>query len=325
MNELLEKLLGSDLLTDEVRNELTEAFKAAVDTAVEVQVTEAKAALDAEKEALVVEYATQFAADREALVEAIDTKVEEMLQEQLTALADDIANFRDLEVDYSARLAEEKATLAETVENDLAQLIERLDTFLEIRLSEEMDELKESIEEVKKNNLGRKVFETFKDEFEQFSNVDSGLEEMKTKLEESAATAAALQDQLNEANKKLEITARKETMENALSSLQGRPREIMEAILNSSATDKLQETYDKFINRILHEGAIKSSEKEDANPAVEAPVLAEGETQETVEDNLNEGTVTLTGDSEVVTPEAPAKVELSESTKAMMKMAGISG
>lgn len=325
MNELLEKLLGSDLLTDEVRNELTEAFKAAVDTAVEVQVTEAKAALDAEKEALVVEYATQFAADREALVEAIDTKVEEMLQEQLTALADDIANFRDLEVDYAARLAEEKATLAETVENDLAQLIERLDTFLEIRLSEEMDELKESIEEVKKNNLGRKIFETFKDEFEQFSNVDSGLEEMKTKLEESAATATALQDQLNEANKKLEITARKETMENVLSSLQGRPREIMEAILNSSATDKLQETYDKFINRVLHESATKSSEKEDANPAVEAPVLAEGETQETVEDNLNEGTVTLTGDSEVVTPEAPAKVELSESTKAMMKMAGISG
>lgn len=325
MNELLEKLLGSDLLTDEVRNELTEAFKAAVDTAVEVQVTEAKAALDAEKEALVVEYATQFAADREALVEAIDTKVEEMLQEQLMALADDIANFRDLEVDYAARLAEEKATLAETVENDLAQLIERLDTFLEIRLSEEMDELKESIEEVKKNNLGRKIFETFKDEFEQFSNVDSGLEEMKTKLEESAATAAALQDQLNEANKKLEITARKETMENVLSSLQGRPREIMEAILNSSATDKLQETYDKFINRVLHESATKSSEKEDANPAVEAPVLAEGETQETVEDNLNEGTVTLTGDSEVVTPEAPAKVELSESTKAMMKMAGISG
>ena len=325
MNELLEKLLGSDLLTDEVRNELTEAFKAAVDTAVEVQVTEAKAALDAEKEALVVEYATQFAADREALVEAIDTKVEEMLQEQLTALADDIANFRDLEVDYAARLAEEKATLAETVENDLAQLIERLDTFLEIRLSEEMDELKESIEAVKKNNLGRKIFETFKDEFEQFSNVDSGLEEMKTKLEESAATAAALQDQLNEANKKLEITARKETMENVLSSLQGRPREIMEAILNSSATDKLQETYDKFINRVLHESATKSSEKEDANPAVEAPVLAEGETQETVKDNLNEGTVTLTGDSEVVTPEAPAKVELSESTKAMMKMAGISG
>lgn len=325
MNELLEKLLGSDLLTDEVRNELTEAFKAAVDTAVEVQVTEAKAALDAEKEALVVEYATQFAADREALVEAIDTKVEEMLQEQLTALADDIANFRDLEVDYAARLAEEKATLAETVENDLAQLIERLDTFLEIRLSEEMDELKESIEEVKKNNLGRKIFETFKDEFEQFSNVDSGLEEMKTKLEESAATATALQDQLNEANKKLEITARKETMENVLSSLQGRPREIMEAILNSSATDKLQETYDKFINRVLHESATKSSEKEDANPAVEAPVLAEGETQETVKDNLNEGTVTLTGDSEVVTPEAPAKVELSESTKAMMKMAGISG
>lgn len=325
MKELLEKLLGSELLTDEVRTELTEAFETAVKTEVETQVTEAKAALEAEKEALVVEYATQFAADREALIEAIDTKVEEMLQEQLTELAEDIANFRDLEVEFAARLVEEKAVLAEAVERDLAQLVERLDTFLELRISEEMDELKESIEEVKKVNLGRKIFETFKDEFEQFSNAENGLTELQAKLDEAKSEITKRDGLLAEAKKELAVTARKDTLENVLSSLQGRPREIMEAILTSFPTEKLQETYDKFIDRVLHESVTKSSEKDSATPAVEAPVLAEGETLEVVTESLNEGTVTVTGDSEEL-PEAPQpKVELSESVKHMLKMAGIAG
>ena len=324
MNELLEKLLGSDLLTDEVRAELAEAFKAAVAAEVEVQVTEAKAALDAEKEALVVEYAAQFAADREALIEAIDTKVEEMLQENLTELADDIANFRDLEVEFAAKLVEEKAVLAEAVERDLTQLIERLDTFLELRISDEMEELKESIEEVKKVNLGRRIFETFKDEFEQFSNAENGLAELQAKLDEANAAIANRDAQLVEAKKEIEATTRKETLENVLSSLQGRPREIMEAILSSFPTEKLQETYDKFINRVLHESVKPNSEKESAAPAVEAPVLAESETQEVVTDTLNEGTVTLTGNSEEQPEAAPVKV-VSESVKHMMKMAGIAG
>lgn len=321
MKELLEKLLGSDLLTEEVRTELTEAFQTALDEQVKTQVEEAK-------EALVVEYAAQFAADREALIEAIDTKVEEMLQDQLTELADDIANFRDLEVEFAAKLVEEKAVLAEAVEKDLAQLIERLDTFLELRISDEMDELKESIEEVKKINLGRKIFETFKAEFEQFSNAENGLNELQAKLDEAQAEIAKRDTALTEAKLELEASSRKDTLANVLSSLQGRPREIMEAILASFPTEKLQETYDKFIDRVLHESVTKSSEKESATPAVEAPVLAEGETQEVqTDDSLTEGVTVVTGDSEVQ-PEpvaAPVKTELSESARNLMKLAGIKG
>jgi hypothetical protein len=91
----------------------------------------------------------------------------------------------------------------------------------------------------------------------------------------------------------------------------------------SVPTEKLEESYQKFIGRVLHESVTKNSEKESAAPAVEAPVLAEGETLETKMDSLTEGTVTLTGDNEVQPEAAPAKVELSESAKNMMKLAGI--
>lgn len=318
MKELLEKLLSSELLTEEVKTELADAIQKTISEQVEAQVNE-------KKEALVVEYATQFAADREALIEALDTKVEEMLQEQLAELAEDISNFRDLEVEFAAKLADEKASLAEAVEKDMEKLVERLDTFLELRLSEEVEELKESIEEVRKNNLGRKIFETFMGEFEQFSTADKGLDALQAKLDEAQAELAKRDELLAEAQKEVAASARKDKLEAVLSSLQGRPREIMEAILVSVPTEKLEESYQKFIGRVLHESVTKNSEKESAAPAVEAPVLAEGETLETKVDSLTEGTVTLTGDSEVQPEAAPAKVELSESAKNMMKLAGIKG
>jgi hypothetical protein len=318
MKELLEKLLSSELLTEEVKTELADAIQNTISEQVEAQVNE-------QKEALVVEYATQFAADREALIEALDTKVEEMLQEQLAELAEDISNFRDLEVEFAAKLADEKASLAEAVEKDMEKLVERLDTFLELRLSEEVEELKESIEEVRKNNLGRKIFETFMGEFEQFSTADKGLDSLQAQLDEAKAELVKRGELLAEAQKEVAASARKDKLEAVLSSLQGRPREIMEAILVSVPTDKLEESYQKFIGRVLHESVTKNSEKESAAPAVEAPVLAEGETLETKEDSLTEGTVTLTGDSEAQTESTPAKVELSESAKNMMKLAGIKG
>lgn len=318
MKELLEKLLSSELLTEEVKTELADAIQKTISEQVEAQVNE-------QKEALVVEYATQFAADREALIEALDTKVEEMLQEQLAELAEDISNFRDLEVEFAAKLADEKASLAEAVEKDMEKLVERLDTFLELRLSEEVEELKESIEEVRKNNLGRKIFETFMGEFEQFSTADKGLDALQAKLDEAQAELAKRDELLAEAQKEVAASARKDKLEAVLSSLQGRPREIMEAILVSVPTEKLEESYQKFIGRVLHESVTKNSEKESAAPAVEAPVLAEGETLETKVDSLTEGTVTLTGDNEVQPEAAPAKVELSESAKNMMKLAGIKG
>lgn len=315
MKELLEKLLSSELLTEEVKTELAEAIQKTISEQVEAQVAE-------KTDALVVEYAAQFAADREALVEALDTKVEEMLQEQLGELADDIAAFRDLEVEMAAKLVEEKAAIAEAVERDMEKLVERLDSFLELRLSEEVDELKESIDEVRKINFGRKIYEAYQAEFAQFEQADNGVDALQAKLDEAQAELAKRDAALSEAQKTITESARKEKLEGVLASLQGRPREIMEAILTPVSTDKLEETYEKFIGRVLHESATKNSEKESVTPAVDAPVLAEGEDQES-KDKLTEGTVTLTGNSEDQPEANTQKVELSESAKTAMRLAGI--
>lgn len=329
MKEILDKLLATDVLSEEARNELTTAIQAAFDEAVAVKVNEHNATKDAEvealKEQLTVEYATSFAADREALIEAVDTKVEEMLKEELNELADSISDFRDLEVEYAAKLVEEKTALAEAVEADMAKLVERLDTFLELRLSEEFTELRESIEEVKKVNIGRKLFEAALAEVKQYVNVDSDVDNLTTQLEEAKAELAKRDEALTEAQKQIGAAERKEKMEEVLSSLQNRPREIMEAILKPVPTDKLQETYEKFIGRVLHESVTNnSSEKESANSAVEAPVLAEGENSGDAAkvEKIAEATTVVTGDTDD-SSEVPAVKQLSESAKVLQRLAGI--
>jgi len=51
-------------------------------------------------------------------------------------------------------------------------------------------------------------------------------------------------------------------MGKALENLHGRPREVMEAILRSVKTEKINETYERYIERVLHESAKAGSEKE---------------------------------------------------------------
>lgn len=324
MKEILDKLLATDVLNDENRAALSEAIQTAFDTAIAAKLEEKEAEkateLEALKESLTVEYATQFAADREALIEAVDTKVEELLKEELTELADDISNFRDLEVEFANKLVEEKKVLAEAVEADMAKLVERLDTFLELRLSEEFEELRESIEDVKKVNIGRKLFEAALAEVKQYVNVDNDIDDLNKQLEEAKAELAKSNEALTEAQKQVGAAERKEKMEDILSSLQNRPREIMEAILKPVPTDKLEETYEKFIGRVLHESVANSSEKESATPTAEAPVLAESEEGNK---DLDDDVVVVTGDVDTsITADVKPK-QLSESARVLQRLAGI--
>ncbi|QDJ96444.1 hypothetical protein Xoosp13_258 [Xanthomonas phage Xoo-sp13] len=316
MKELLEKVL-SEVLNEEARTELADTIQTAMNEAVDTEVNRQVAE---KTDALVVEYATQFAADREALIEALDTKVEEMLKEQLEELRDDIEKFRDLEVEKAAELVTERAKLAEAVQQDMTTLVERLDTFLEMRLTEEVEELKESIAEVRKINLGRKIFEAFQSEVEQFTAADNGVEELTAQLEEARKELATRDEALAEAAKETARLERKTKLDETLASLQGHPREIMEAILKTVPTDKLEESYQKFIGRVLHE-SVDSSEKESTTPV--EPVLAEGE-QAPVAEPVQEPVVLVTGDSEGVKPEEkPAPAQLSEGALHLQRLAGI--
>lgn len=310
MKELLESMLSTDILSDEVRTELLEAFEAEIDKAKELAVTEAK-----------VEFAKQFTEDKAALVEALETKTTAFLTEEIAELKEDIERFRDLETEYATNLIEAKEAMGLQVKADMAELVEAIDAFLDRRLTEEMEELKESIEDVRKVEFGRKIFESvetiFRDKF--FS--ETGI---KSQLDESAAVLASKTVKLEESEAKLSKLLREKEMARVLEPLHGLPREIMEAILKPFSTEKLSENYDKFIGRVLHESATVVDDKSEKEN-VSTSVLAESDSTEVKP--VVDGVV-VSGDTAVVEQidSKPVTSYLSEHEKGrLQKMAGISG
>jgi hypothetical protein len=277
MDEILSKLLESELLSEETKKEISEqftAFASQYKQSVREEVTlEVRA-----------ELSEQWVQERDALIDSVDTFVSEALQKELVELKSDIERFRDLEAEMAEKLVEEKHKLAEEVSSELDQLVDKIDAFFEMRLSEEMEELKEDLEIVKQNEFGRQIFEAFSTTYAQsYYDEDS-----------SAAQLTVTESKLGDAQRRIaELEAaqakmlREQKMEKVLSPLTGKKREQMAFVLQNVETQKLEEAYKFFIGRVLKEEDSSSSTAavitEAAAPKAEATVLVTGEEQITEE------------------------------------------
>lgn len=219
------------------------------------------------------------------MIEALDAKVTEALEEELNDLRADIERFRDLEAESAEKIVEAKAEMAEQLKSDVAQLIEKLDSFLEIRLTAELDELREDVAVVKKNEFGRKVFESFIEEFKKHYAGDDSVEGKLTEAEQRLDDALTA---LEAAEKKASKLERSIKLEKVLSPLNGRTKEVMEAILKNVDTNLLEDAYKTYIGRVLKETTesteVKTSEKEDK-------VLAEGKKEAVITGTVKKGNV----------------------------------
>jgi len=312
MNELLQKLLEAEVLSEDTKTELEQAFKTQLDEAITAAKDEAAADVRAE-------LTEQWVKERDTLVEAIDSKVGEFLEEEITELKSDIESFRDLEAEYATKIVEAKASMGDELKSDLTELVEKIDAFLEIRLAAEIEELHEDIMEVRKNEFGRKVFEAFTAEFaDNYADDDSAAASLREKTERLTDVEAQLQESERVRND-LERTIK---MESVLEPLAGRQRDIMEAILRKVDTTNLEEGYKTFIGRVLRESE-DTTVSEDAKSEKEDKVLAEGEEKKGKKTPVVEGVV-LTGDKKAIIEESVEVDADAESRKAYLrKLAGI--
>jgi len=249
MEELLQKLLEAEVLSEDTKKELEGAFQKKLDEAITAAKDDAAADVRAE-------LTEQWVTERDQLIEAVDTKVTEFLTKEVEELKEDIERFRDLEAEYAEKLVESKAAMSDELKDDLMELVEKVDAFLEIRLSAEVEELREDLENVRKNDFGRRVFEAFSEEFTtNYADEDSA----ETSLRETIERLKDVEEALAESEAARSEIERTIAMETILSPLVGRQREVMEAILRNVDTDHLEEGYKTFIGRVIRE---TGSEKE---------------------------------------------------------------
>jgi hypothetical protein len=276
MDELLKKLLEAEILTEDTKNELATAFKAKLEENIQIARAEAHALVAAELN-------EQWITERETLIEALDAKVTEALAEEISELRTDIERFRDLEAEFAENLVEAKDEMSDVLKTDIGQLIEKLDAFLEVRLTSELEELREDFAEIKKNEFGKTVFESFVTEFKKHyagdDSIESKLSEAEQRLEDSLTA-------LEEAEKKTAKLERSIKLERVLSPLTGKVKEVMEAILKNVDTNMLEDAYSTYVGRVLKETAV---ETEVQTSEKETKVLAEGKTKQAVSGRVKSG------------------------------------
>jgi hypothetical protein len=278
MDEILNKLLQSELLSEETRAELSasvETFKSQVREEVSGQVR--------------LELAEQWAGERDELISKVDAFVAEALTKEITELRGDIDRFRDLEAEYAEKLVEEKHKLAAEVATELDGLVDKIDQFFEMRLQAEMEELKEDLAVVKQNEFGRKIFEAFASTYGE-SYVDE--DAVQSKLTVAEAKLAQAQSALADREEKLNKMVREAKMEQVLSPLTGKKREQMAMVLRNIETARLEESYKFFIGRVLKEEAAPAQVVTEATAAAKTTVVT-GEPAATIVESQGAKTTDL--------------------------------
>lgn len=201
--------------------------------------------------------------DKKAQAQKI-AKLEEFV---VDALAHEIAEFYEDKKDLSetkVRLVKEAKVHFGKVKKDfIERSAKAVSETVDAALRGEIGQLKEDIEEARRNDFGRKLFEAFASEYSNsYLNEKSELAKMmkvidaKEKQIAEARAFAAKAKQLAESrereNKKLvESSRRKEIMSNLVAPLNREQKEIMTDLLESVQTDRLQKSFDKYLPSVI--------------------------------------------------------------------------
>lgn len=295
MEEILKAVLSSEILSEETKTQLTEHVKTLEKSLRESIETEVRA-----------ELAEKWVQERDDLAQKMEVFVSESLQQEITELRDDIKQFRNLESEYQAKLAEQRVLMAEEVvaekqklqsalEEELETLVDKLDEFLEIRLSEELTELAEDIQLVKNSKLGQEMFEAYAEIFMRSHLSKTGV--MK-KLEEAEKQVELLSTKLEESTMVTADLIRESKMTNLLSNLSGSKREQMEILLKGVSTERLEETYKQFVGRIMKgepQVQISESSQQTTVKTGDAVVITESQSKSAVDDDFRKELQRLAG------------------------------
>jgi hypothetical protein len=205
--------------------------------------------------------------DRRAVADNI-SKLESFI---VDALAKEIADFhtdkKDLAETKVRLVRESKAKFEEVKKDFIAHSAAIIESTVTKGLRAEMTQLKEDIESARRNDFGRRIFESFASEYaashlnEKSETVKlmQVIQQKEIELEEAAKIVVQAKQlaESKEAQVRVlkESTQRKDVLNELLGPLVGDKRIVMSELLESVQTDKLYAAYDKYLPAVLDSGA----------------------------------------------------------------------
>jgi hypothetical protein len=335
--ELEETIAATKIESQNKLNESIAAMKASVMAELQAE----KARLDAERNALAekrVEAVKSLKEHREELnrlyadrLKKLEGFIVEQVTKEMTEFEADKAKLNEERVRLHA---EAKEKLAETQKQFIARASKMVQETINAQLTKEFTVLKEDIEEARKNNFGRKLFEAYAMEFmSSFYSESSEVKKVQAQLNESQNKLTRVMEQAEKQQKLLEAASRKaklaeekatrtKVLSDLLSTLDKSKRSIMEGFLATVKTENLKESYNRYLPAVLN--GVEPKKTVAAAPVRPAAVLNESNTAVVAE---KKNVVEVTGNRENNRFAESVKTEEAQSNTAeifdLRRLAGI--
>lgn len=244
-----------------------------LENAVSSQLRETVEELVAEKNELAkfkVEEARQLRSHKIAINEESATRINKLENFVLEQLNKELREFNEdkkaLDEARVRLISESRSKLDETKKAFIARASKLVESTFEKQMKLELTQLKEDIQEARKNMLGRSIYEAFKGEFmTTHFNEKAEISTLQKQLDESTNALKQVKSLLEEKNSSIQAMARKAKLaeerasriqikNELLAPLSKDKRNVMEDLLESVKTEKLKETFQKYLPTVLQEG-----------------------------------------------------------------------
>jgi len=313
MLDVIKQLLDKDLVTEDTRVAIEEAWESKLSEVKEEAKTEVRE-----------EFAKRYEHDKSQMVEAMDRMMTEGLQKEIAEFVEDRKQLAAERVNYKQAVAPHKELLSKFVKESLAKEMKELHAerrtmaeqiatlesfvtkalakeinefnadktavvetrvklvkeakakFAEIRsafvkkaakivestvadnISKEMTQFKNDIKAARENNFGRKIFEAYASEYmSSYLNETSEVRKMQKQLDEAhkkiTETETLLESTRVEKTRVEDKAKRESTLSELLAPLSGEKKEVMTNLLESVQTDKLKDSFNKYLPHVMKE------------------------------------------------------------------------
>jgi Mn-dependent DtxR family transcriptional regulator len=190
----------------------------------------------------------------------LDNFVAEQLAEELKEFHED----KKALVEQKVKMVREgKRQLAEAKKDFISKAAGKIESTINRVISEEVKSFRKDITAARENDFGRRIFEAFASEFgashlneaKEIKKVQKTVTELQKQLVESQKVIASREEAVKLTESKLRIAedrmTRKQKLDELMRPLGKEKKEIMSDLLESVKTEKLVESFNKFLPSVL--------------------------------------------------------------------------
>jgi Mn-dependent DtxR family transcriptional regulator len=212
---------------------------------------------------MVAKEVKELRADRANTSEHV-TKLDNFVAEQLATELSEFHEDKKSLVEQKVKMVREgKKQLAEAKMDFIKKAADKVENVVNGVVVNEVKSFRNDITKARENDFGRRIFEAFANEYgisymneaKEIKKVQKQITELEGKLNESKQAIVEKEEAVKLTESKLRVSedrfARKETLTNLMAPLGKEKKEIMSDLLESVKTEKLEESFNKYLPSVL--------------------------------------------------------------------------